>query len=147
MVVQDVIEAQELATLLPHSGAMCLLDSVRSWDERTISCRAVSHQDPNNPLRDRGILPAHAGIEYGGQAMAGHGGLCERRDTKPKLGYLAVLTNVDWYCSRLDDLPEALTVMAERLVAAGNGYSYHFGLYHLDTLLLEGQAVVALQDA
>ena len=141
-----MIETQELATLLPHSGAMCLLEGVCSWDERLIRCRAVSHQYPHNPLRDGGLLPVRAGIEYAAQAMAVHGSLCNGDKTKPKIGYLAVLSSIDWYCSRLDDLPDPLIVMAERLVATGGGFSYHFSLSHQDNLLLEGQAVVVLQD-
>ena len=93
------------------------------------------------------MLPVHTGIEYATQAMAVHGSLCEREEGQPKIGYLAVLTGVDWYCSRLDDLSEALTVKAERLAAIDYGFSYRFSLSHQQTLLLEGQALVALQNS
>jgi predicted hotdog family 3-hydroxylacyl-ACP dehydratase len=146
VVEQVVINAKELAKLLPHSGTMCLLDSVQSWDERVISCRAVSHYFPNNPLRNRGVLPIHAGIEYAAQAMVVHGSLCKAEEGKPKIAYLAVLTGVEWYCARLDDIPEALTVIAERQEAVTNGFGYRFSLHHNRKLLLEGRAVVALQD-
>lgn len=146
MAEQVVIDGERLASLLPHSGTMCLLDSVFSWSDHIIHCRAVSHQNANNPLRDRGILPIHAGIEYAAQAMAIHGRLSQGKEGELKIGYLVVLTGVDWYCSRLDDFPEALIIVAERLVAANNGSNYRFSLSHQDTVLLEGQAVVALEE-
>ncbi len=141
-----VNESQAISSLLPHSGAMCLLERVEAWDEITIECRAISHRDPANPLRHQGQLPVQAGIEYLAQAMAIHGTLCEQRVGRPRMGYLAVLSRVDWYCSRLDDLPGELTVIAEKQAVSGGGYSYYFRLYHGQRLLLEGQAVVALQD-
>ncbi|CAA0106534.1 Uncharacterised protein [Zhongshania aliphaticivorans] len=146
MAEQEVIDGERLASLLPHSGAMCLLDKVLSWDERIIHCRAESHRNANNPLRDRGILPIHAGIEYAAQAMAIHGRLCQGQEGGLKIGYLVVLTGVDWYCPRLDDLPEALMIAAERVVAANNGFNYRFSLTHQSKVLLEGQAVVALEE-
>ena len=64
-----------IAALIPQQGAMCLLDGVLSWDAAGIACRAVSHLDPANPLRQHGRLGAICGIEYGLQAAALHGAL------------------------------------------------------------------------
>ncbi len=135
-----------LSSLLPHSGSMCLLDRIVAWDEHRIELLARSHCDPANPLRHRGLLPIHAGIEYAAQGMAVHGTLCEQRENRPRPGFLAALSNVDWYCIRLDDLPGELRVLADKLTATQGGSSYRFSLYHEQQLLLEGQAVVALQD-
>jgi len=135
-----------LSSLLPHSGSMCLLDRVVAWDEQRIELFAHSHCDPANPLRHRGLLPIHAGIEYAAQGMAIHGSLCEQRESRPRSGFLAALSNVDWYCMRLDDLPGELRVLANKRAATQSGSSYHFSLYHDQQLLLEGQAVVALQN-
>ena len=65
----------DIATLIPHSGSMCLLDGVLSWDENTILCRTASHRLPDNPLRSNGRLAGVCGVEYAAQAMALHGGL------------------------------------------------------------------------
>ncbi len=72
-----------IAARIPHQGAMCLLDAVVDWSETAISCRAVSHADPANPLRADGRLGAAAGIEYAAQAMAVHGALLAAASERP----------------------------------------------------------------
>ncbi len=150
MVYPAPIEKPHLAQLLPHSGDMCLLDRVLNWDEAAIHCQTLSHHSPENPLRDANCLPVQAGIEYAAQAMAIHGKLCSDDGCKPRIGYLAVLSKVDWYVNRLDNssagkkLP--LEVYAEKLMASAGGSSYHFRLQQAGELLIEGQALVALQE-
>src|SRR5947208_645010 len=43
------IHNAEIRTLIPHSGSMCLLDSVTQWDDRSIVCVTNTHRDPANP--------------------------------------------------------------------------------------------------
>ena len=66
----------EIAALIPHAGAMCLLDSVRSLGQhvdRLPEPPATAQAD--HPLASDGRLDAICGIEYAAQAMAVHGGL------------------------------------------------------------------------
>jgi len=50
--VSDIpINKPEIRTLIPHSGLMCLLDSVTGWDDQSIICISNTHRDPANPLR------------------------------------------------------------------------------------------------
>src|SRR5437762_13790353 len=88
------IHNAEIRTLIPHSGSMCLLDSVTQWDDRSIVCVTNTHRDPANPLRRAGRLSALHAFEYGAQAAAVHGGLRARSAgaTAPP-GYLAALRN------------------------------------------------------
>ena len=65
----------DIATLIPHTGAMVLLDRVEAWDTDGILCRARSHLDDDNPLRRDGRLAACCGLEYALQAAALHGAL------------------------------------------------------------------------
>lgn len=69
------LSRERIERLLPHRGAMCLLDEVIEWAPRSIRCAASSHRDPANPLRGPLGLSSMAGIEYGAQAMALHGAL------------------------------------------------------------------------
>src|SRR5437764_3445228 len=39
------IHNAEIRTLIPHSGSMCLLDSVTQWDDRSIVCVTNTHRD------------------------------------------------------------------------------------------------------
>ncbi len=84
----------EIAALIPHAGAMCLLDAVRFWDETTIVCTASSHHHPDNPLASHGTLDAVCGIEYAAQAMAVHGALTATAGRRPAAGYLASVREV-----------------------------------------------------
>ena len=69
------MDRTQIATLIPHAGAMCLLDAVIAWDATTITCLASSHRTPTNPLAARGRLEVVCGVEYAAQAMAVHGAL------------------------------------------------------------------------
>src|SRR5260370_32797265 len=91
--VNDIpINKWEIRTLIPHSGLMCLLDSVSEWDDRSIICISNTHRDPANPLRRDGRLSAVHAFEYAAQAVAVHGGLLARSAgvTAPP-GYLSAL--------------------------------------------------------
>lgn len=112
-----LIDRAEILTLIPHRGAMCLLDGVLAWDAASIVCTSMTHRDPGNPLRRRDRLAALAACEYGAQAMAVHGGLLARaagRQAPP--AYLAALRDARLYIDRLDTVEDLLTVSAERLL-------------------------------
>src|SRR4051812_43325974 len=88
--------------LIPHQGAMCLLDEAGSRTPEAILCRTWSHLAPDNPLRRAGRLGAVCGIEYGLQAAALHGALSVRAGRQHP-GYLVALRGVAIEADRLDD--------------------------------------------
>lgn len=134
----------EIARLIPHAGAMCLLDEVLSWDAAAIRCVSRTHRDRDNPLRSRGELPALCGIEYAAQAMAVHGGLAGMVAAKPRAGYLVGVRDVVCRQPRLDSLDGDLVVEAEKLVGDARGVMYRFCLSVGDTEVLSGRATVVL---
>jgi len=142
-----VLDRRWIAAHIPHQGDMCLLDAVMDWSDAAIVCRAMSHTDPANPLRAEGRLGAAAGIEYAAQAMAVHGALIAGDDAEPRQGYLTSVRSVALHVARLDDLPGALDVRAERLSGDGNHILYQFRLEHAGRCLLEGRAAVVLDAA
>jgi predicted hotdog family 3-hydroxylacyl-ACP dehydratase len=139
-----VLDHAAIAARIPHQGTMCLLDTVVDWSSTAISCRAVSHADPANPLRAEGRLGAANGIEYAAQAMAVHGVLLAAADDAPRQGYLTSVRSVTLHVACLDDLPGELDVTAERLSGDGNHILYQFALSHAGRCLLEGRAAVVL---
>jgi predicted hotdog family 3-hydroxylacyl-ACP dehydratase len=139
-----VLNHAEIAARIPHQGSMCLLDAVLDWSESAISCRAVSHTDPANPLRAEGRLGAANGVEYAAQAMAVHGSLLAAASDKPRQGYLTSIRGVQLHVARLDNLPGELSVQAERLSGDSNHILYQFSLGHAGRCLLEGRAAVIL---
>ncbi|HUN39907.1 MAG TPA: hypothetical protein VMU81_06430 [Acetobacteraceae bacterium] len=72
-----MLTREQILGLIPHQGTMCLLDRVLGWSAAEISCIAISHLAPDNPLRRDGQLGAICGIEYGLQAAALHGALVQ----------------------------------------------------------------------
>jgi predicted hotdog family 3-hydroxylacyl-ACP dehydratase len=139
-----LIGKAEIAALIPHAGSMCLLDEVLEWSAEHIRCRAISHRDPCNPMREGGQLPALCGIEYAAQAMALHGRLSVQTAT-PKGGYLASVREVVCRVARLDDLLEDLVIQAERLMGDEMRVVYGFSLSASASVLLEGRAAVILE--
>lgn len=139
-----------IAARIPHQGSMCLLDAVSDWSAERIACRATSHADPANPLRADGRLGAAAGIEYAAQAMAIHGALLAGpadAGEAPRQGYLTSVRGVTLHVARLDDLPGALKVEAERLSGDGNTILYRFAVSHAGRCLVDGRAAVVLDAA
>ena len=141
-----VLSRADIAGLIPHAGAMCLLEEVISSDSDGIVCRAVSHRDAMHPLREGGILHAVCGIEYAAQAMAVHGALTSGAgaSAQPKRGMLAAARDVVLSVDRLDDIAEDLVVSARRLVAEGEWLLYEFSLHGGGRELVRGRATVSL---
>lgn len=129
--------------LIPHRGAMCLLDAVVAWDDARIHMTARSHARADNPLRSDGRLRAVHLCEYGAQAMAVHGGLlAARAGASAAPGFLVALRAVSLQVERIDDLPHALDVHAEQLAASDASWQYAFRVEHDGRVLAEGRAAV-----
>jgi predicted hotdog family 3-hydroxylacyl-ACP dehydratase len=135
----------DIARLIPHAGRMCLLERVVSWSAESITCRAVSHLDPGNPLRRDGKLAPLCGIEYALQAAALHGALRGGGPQPP--GYLAALRMSSLAGGRLDD-PALGALLAEAQCEHGDstGLIYRIRLCASDgRILLDGRATIILQ--
>lgn len=129
--------------LIPHRGAMSLLDTVLDWDDERIHLTATSHARADNPLRSDGMLRALHLCEYGAQAMAVHGGLLAQRAGRVAApGFLVSLRGVELHVARIDDLAGALAVFADRLLDSGTSWQYAFRVEHAGELLAAGRAAV-----
>ena len=100
-----------MAGLVPHAGAMVLLDRVEAWDAETVQCRARSHLDPANPLRRAGRLAACCGIEYALQAAAVHGALLAG-GVAQAAGYVAALRGFERFLALVPQGDAALRARA-----------------------------------
>lgn len=133
-----------IAALIPHQGAMCLLDSVERLDADGILCASATHRDNGNPLRRDGLLPAIAGVEYAAQAMALHGALSDG-EAQP-VGFLSALRGLSLAVERLDDIAGPLAIAATVEARERRGMIYSFTVSDGGRRLLEGQAVVVLPE-
>jgi predicted hotdog family 3-hydroxylacyl-ACP dehydratase len=139
-----LIGKTEIAKMIPHAGAMCLLDGVLSWDPGKIRCIAHSHTDPRNPLRGQTGLHAVCGVEYASQAMAVHGALCGAVKGKPRAGYLAGLRDLVCRARCIDTAREELIVDAEYLIGDQHRVIYRFDVSVGAHSALSGRATVVL---
>jgi predicted hotdog family 3-hydroxylacyl-ACP dehydratase len=138
-----LIEREELCSLIPHDGAMCLLDAVLDWDDAHIVCLSHSHLQKDNPLRSEGRLSSLHGLEYGAQAMAVHGGLLAReRGEQIQAGYLAALRQVELDVDWLDAIDGPLQVEARRLLGQGGQFIYQIRVLSQGRQLLKARATV-----
>jgi len=140
------INKPEIRTLIPHSGLMCLLDSVTEWDDRSITSISNTHRDPANPLRRDGRLSALHAFEYAAQAVAVHGGLRARSAgmTAPP-GYLAALRDARLRVICLDDIASPLEICAHRLFGDAANTVYECRVSAGDVLLADGRITIMLR--
>ena len=142
-----LISALEIQSLIPHTGKMCLLNSVTEWDATHITCTAQSHHNPDNPLACNGKVPILCGIEYAAQAMAVHGGLTRLGGKRPQAGLLVSVRDVVTRVKYLSEGDEDLHIKAEQLLAGETGVSYSFALQMGAIELMTGRAMVVLDAA
>jgi predicted hotdog family 3-hydroxylacyl-ACP dehydratase len=140
-----IIGRDQILTMIPHAGAMCLLDEVLRWDALSVRCLSRRYRDADNPLRrGNGTLGAACGIEIAAQAMAVHGGLTAAAAAAPAGGYLVSLRDVRLTTARLDATDGDLLVDAERLLGDAKTALYRFSLAVQGTEMLSGRATVIL---
>jgi predicted hotdog family 3-hydroxylacyl-ACP dehydratase len=140
----------EIAARIPHSGPMCLLDRVLSWNNETIICEANNHRDTGHPLARDGALDTVAAIEYAAQAMAVHGALIAENTASitqsdgPKMGYLASVRDVSCAIPFLHELVAPLRIEATRLMGEETRVLYEFKVSAGEQLCAQGRAAVVL---
>ena len=141
-----LLDKAQIQTLIPHAGAMCLLEGVTAWDEDAIACVTQTHRDPANPLRRQGRLATLHACEYGAQAAAIHGGLRARAaGQSAPAGYLAALRDVRWFADDLAAVDAPLEVAA-RLVLGEAGYCiYAIQVSAAGQVLAEARITIAPQ--
>ena len=145
MTAPQPLDRAGIAQRIPHSGSMCLLERLESWDAEAIHCSTTTHVQAGNPLRTESGLLAPNAIEYAAQAMALHGGLLAAEGSAPSAGFLASARNVKLAVARLDDVPGAMQVRAQRLSGDDRQILYAFTVTADDgRMLAEGRTVVVL---
>ncbi len=134
----------QIAALIPHQGAMCLLDEVTVSTDDSVRCLSHSYASPDNPLRRDGQLSAVMLCEYGAQAMAVHGGIvAHAAGNRPPAGWLVALREVQLTVAKVEAAGE-LEVVARRLAASDTAWQYEFAVTQAGHLLARGRATVKL---
>jgi predicted hotdog family 3-hydroxylacyl-ACP dehydratase len=138
-----MLERDEILTLIPHQGAMCLLDRVVEWDKDRILLATSTHRAADNPLRLDGRLRAVHLCEYGAQAMAVHGGLSARANGRvAQPGFLVSLREVKLNVDYIEAFDGELHVSAQRLLESAGSWQYSFEVKHDAAVLASGRAAI-----
>lgn len=142
-----MLERDSWAGLIPHQGAMALIDRVIDCTDDAILAESDNHRDRGHPLRRDGCVHAVHLCEYGAQAMAVHGALLARQaGGRARPGLLVALRGVDLHVDRIDDLAGPLRIEARREHADAGAWLYRFRIEHDAVLLAAGQAMVMLEN-
>lgn len=142
------IGPEGVAALIPHAGAMRLIDHVDAAASEEVVCSTRTHLSPDNPLRAHGVLPASTAIEYAAQAMAVHAALMRgerERGGPPRRGFLVVASGVSWSADRLDETDAPLTIRATRLASIGGGAQYAFTVSDGGAVQVSGTLTLQLE--
>jgi predicted hotdog family 3-hydroxylacyl-ACP dehydratase len=143
----SLFDRPQIMRMIPHSGAMCLLDAVLAWDERSLRCLSRRYRDLDNPMRrQNGVLGVISGVEIAGQAVAVHGRLLANSQGEPQQGYLVSLREVQARAGRLDAIAGDLVIDANILAGDARSATYQFALAVAGTTLLNGRLMVLLQE-
>ena len=137
-----LMSKNDLYQLLPHRGAMCLLDSVLHWDTRTISCTASSHYDRSNPLRRPEGLETICGLEYAAQAMGVHIGLTTSSNRGTAIGYVGAIKTAKLHVPYLDVFKSNLEIYSEQQFFQETSFIYTFVMRAESRKLLEGRVSI-----
>lgn len=124
-----IVTRHQFEPLIPHAGAMLMIDSVTAWDEEKICCVSTRHLAHDNPLRKDGRLSAHHGIEFAAQAAAIHGGLLNEGQTVP-LRALAAVRQATFARLWLDELEGDLEIMSSLIMLDQKAAIYQASLTH-----------------
>ncbi len=139
------LKSINIASLIPHSGKMCLLDHVIDFDEKKIRVIATSHRDADNPLKVDHRLNAVCGVEYAAQSMALHSELISTESpTSPQRGYLASIRKLQLYCHRLDTVFNDVLIESEKVGDDERMLLYKFKLLDQAKVLCEGRLSIYL---
>lgn len=149
-----VLDATGIAAILPHRGAMSLLDAVVAVDAIRIECVSDSHRRAPHPMADAdGRLGIACAIEYGAQAMALHAALSLRAaaDGSPParlpVGMLAGVRALRCAVPRLDDVHAPLRIVATLTSGDARTAIYQLTIDAGGRTLLDGRATVVIEAA
>lgn len=109
----------DVRSLLPHSGAMVLLDRVLSVDRESLCAEVTIRRE--TVFYDSDGVGSWVGIEYMAQAIAAHAGyLSSLRGDPVKVGFLLGARRYE--CSRASfPLGSVLKISVQKILQAENG--------------------------
>lgn len=119
-----LIQRQQIAQLIPHGEAMCLLDQITDWDEHQLKATTASHCRKDNPLIENGRMDTVALVEYGAQAAAVHAALQQSGLSATRPAYLGAIKKLRLFTQYVDVSVAELQIQAQCIFNDSNGAIY-----------------------
>lgn len=135
-----MLARQHWAELIPHAGAMALIDAVVDWNGTVIHAIGERHIPSSHPLANsRGLHAVHL-AEYGAQVLAIHAALLG--EVQARAGRLVSLRDVELAVEYVDLSKGRLAVHAERIYVDDRGARYTFKVEQQGYTLASGRVAV-----
>ncbi|MEH6569607.1 MAG: hypothetical protein V7709_11050 [Halioglobus sp.] len=141
---RQAIGPEEIATLIPHSGSMCLLDHLVTWDHQAIEAVAVDVHSEHNPLREDGMLHSVVLVEYAAQAAAIHAALNEGSIGGNSVAYIGAIKSMTLHQPRVDPSDSELHCVACCVLNNANGAIYQLTVSANQKILMDARVVMVL---
>lgn len=132
-----MLNADDIATLIPHGKNMSLLEKVAAWDDNSIRCSAVNFLSTSNPLIEEDLLDNIILIEYAAQAVAVHLSLLRGSCGTPKSAYIGAVKDVVLTQKIHPDTEIEITAIC--LLKNEAGCVYNFDTKQENTSLISGK--------
>ncbi len=139
-----LILRQQIASLIPHGEAMCLLDQVTDWDAHHLNAITESHRRADNPLFESERMDTVALVEYGAQAAAIHAALQQSGLGAARPAYLGAIKKLRLYSQYVDTGVAELQIEAQCIFSDNNGAIYDIWARAGGNDLISGRIVLVL---
>lgn len=142
-----MIVREQILTLIPHTGNMCLINRAVNWNDTEIHCEADNHRDPAHPLRRTDGLSALHLIEYGAQATAIHAALLAPDAAQAhRTGMLVAVRDCELSVDYLHNLPHVLKIHARQKAMSSDAMMYSFEVSHGSQPIGRGRVTIRLHE-
>lgn len=139
-----LIQRQQIAGLIPHGEAMCLLDQVTGWDEHHLNATTASHRRADNPLLENERMDTVALVEYGAQAAAIHAALQQSGLGAARPAYLGAIKKLRLFTQYVDAGVAELQIQAQCIFSDNSGAIYDIRACAGGNDLIAGRIVLVL---
>lgn len=137
-----MIQRQQIAQLIPHGEAMCLLDQITDWDEHQLNATTASHRREDNPLIENGRMDTVTLVEYGAQAAAVHAALQQSGLGAARPAYLGAIKKLHLFSQIIDTSVAELQIRTQCIFNDNNGAIYDISANAHEINLMAGRIVL-----
>lgn len=136
-----LLNRAQIAALIPHGKAMCMLDEVVAWDVQQIRCRSSYFAHSDNPLFEKGQLDSVLLLEYAAQAAAVHAALLQSTLGSARPAYVGAVKSVE-ILKPVSDNRSAIDIEAHCLLNNSSGAIYEVLAHQQGDLLIRGRLIL-----